>query len=195
MVRCHCRRRSQKASITKIKMDNPQTTVLFGENGIPRGDRDYYAAYLLNYILGGGGFGTRLMVEVREKNGLAYSIGTRLVDYEKADLLFGGVSTRNEGVDKTISLVQQEFGKVAKSGVTADELQAAKDYVMGSFGLNLDKNENLAQFLITMQIYNLGIDYLDKRNDYFKHVTLAQVNGVAKRLIKPENLVFVRVGS
>ena len=183
-----------KAKLVKLKMDNPQTYVIFGEEGISRKDKDFYAAYLLNHILGGGGFSARLMTEVRQKNGLAYSVGTDLESFDRANLFTGVLATRTDSVDKSITITRQELAKIAENGVTARELKDAKDFITGSFGLNLDKNENLAAFLTVMQLYDLGPDYLQKRNDYFKTVTLNQVNAAAKRLIRPENLVFVRVG-
>lgn len=180
--------------VTDVKMDNPQTYVMFGEQGLARGDKDYYAAYILNHILGGEGFSARLMTEVREKNGLAYSVGTDLENSDKADLYLGVVSSKNQTVDQAINIIKQEFKKISDNGITAAELKDAKDFITGSFGLNLDKNENLAAFLISMQIYHLGPDYLNKRNDYFKSVKVDQVNAVAKRLVRPESLVFIKVG-
>lgn len=180
--------------VVKVKMANPQTFVLFGERGIARDDKDYYAAYILNHILGGDGFSAHLVSEVREKNGLAYSVGTQLQSMQQADLLVGEDATKTASVDKSIKIIQQEFKKISEKGVTPDELKDAKDYIIGSFGLNLDKNENLAAFLISMQIYNLGTDYMEKRNNYFKKVTVEQVNDLAKRMIVQNNLLFVRVG-
>ena len=183
-----------KGEMISVKMNNPQTYVIFGEQGIARNDKDYYAAYILNHILGGDGFSARLMTEVREKNGLAYGVGTNLESMNKADLLVGVVSTKSQSVDQSIKIIQNEFKRIADNGITPAELKDSKDYIIGSFGLNLDKNENLASFLTSMQLYNLGQDYLDKRNNYFKSVTIDQVNALAKRLIKPENLVFIKVG-
>ena len=183
-----------KASINQIHMNNPQTYVIFGEKGIKRDDKDYYAAYILNHIFGGSGFSARLMTEVREKNGLAYSIGTALQPMDKAELFAGVVSTKSQDVEQSIKIIQTEFKRMAEKGINAQELKTAKDYITGSYGLNLDKNENLAAFMVSLQIFGLPPEYLNKRNDYFKSVTLEQINAVAKRLIRPESLVFIKVG-
>ncbi len=183
-----------KGAINQVKMNNPQTFVLFGERGIKRGDKDYYAAYILNHILGGSGFSARLMTEVREKNGLAYGVGTGLENMNKAELLAGEVSSKNQSVDQSIKIIQAEFKRISDNGISAGELKYAKDFITGSYGLNLDKNENLCAFLISMQIYGLPPEYLNRRNDYFKSVTLEQVNALAKHLIRPENLLFIKVG-
>ena len=183
-----------KAFDKKVKLNNPQTKVLFALKGIKRQDPDYYAAYLLNHIFGGDGFSARLVQQVREKNGLAYYIGTTLQSNDEADLFMGTVATKNESVDKSVAIIKYEFQKLSEKGVTEKELEEAKSYITGSFGLNLDKNEKLALFLTSMQLNNLGKDYLEKRNDYFNSVTLDQVNKVVKELIRPEKLVFIRVG-
>lgn len=183
-----------KGGITSVKMNNPQTYVIFAAKGIKRLDKDYYAAYILNHILGGGGFSSRLMKEVREKNGLAYGIGTSLQSMSQAEIFAGVVSTKNRDVGRSIDIVKNEYKRLAEQGVDARELNDAKDYITGSYGLNLDKNENLAAFLNSMQIFGLPPEYLNKRNEYFKAVTIEQINDVARRLISQQALVFIKVG-
>ncbi len=183
-----------KGGVYDVKMNNPQTYIIFAEKGIKRQDKEYYAAYVLNHIFGGSGFSARLMTEVREKNGLAYGIGTGLQSMDKADLFAGVVSTKNQSVQQTIDIIQKEAARIAKDGVTPFELKDAKDYITGSFGLNLDKNENLAAFLGSMQLFGLPPEYLNKRNEYFNAVTIENVNAVAQKIIRPENLVFIKVG-
>jgi zinc protease len=181
-------------NLESFKMNNPQTYVMFGSKGVARLDKDYYAAFVLNNILGGSGFQSRLVQEVREKNGLAYSIGTGLQPMKGASLLYGVSSTKNASVDESIKIIKAQFEEISKNGVTEKELADAKAFITGSFGLNLDKNEKLAFFLLSMQIQGLDKDFLEKRNEYINSVTIEQVNKLSKWLLEPSSLVFVRVG-
>lgn len=181
-------------SETVIDMDVPQSTAVFGFKGVKREDKDFYAAYILNYILGSGNFDSRLMKRVREEKGLAYSIYTTLDTMEYAGLMEGMVASQNDNIYESLALTKKEMDRVRNEGVTEAELKAAKQYIIGSFPLMLDKNEKLASFLLSMDILDLGKDYLDKRNGYIESVTLADVHRVAKRLLTPEKLVTVIVG-
>ncbi len=178
-----------------IERDIPQSVVVFGDSSIKRDHPDWYAAYVLNYILGGGGFASRLMIEVREKRGLAYSVGSYLYPYEKAALMVGHVATENARVNESIDLIRKEIGRLRETGPTTEELQNAKTYITGSFPLNLDSNGKIARFLLMVQLRGLGLDYLEKRNSYIEAVTLEDARRVAKSVLDPEKLVFVVVGS
>jgi zinc protease len=178
-----------------IKKDIPQSVVVFGHGSIKRDHPDWYAAYVLNYVLGGGGFSSRLMIEVREKRGLAYSVGSYLYPYERAALLVGHVATENARVSESIDLIRREIGRLRDIGPTAEELRNAKTYITGSFPLNLDSNEKIARFLLMVRLRGLGLDYLEKRNSYIDAVTLEDVKRVAKSVLDPAKLVFVVVGS
>lgn len=177
-----------------IKKDIPQSVVQFGLQGIKRGDPDWFAGYVLNYILGGGGFASRLMVEIREKRGLAYSAYSYLYPLDHAGIWLGGVATKNEKVAQSISLVRKELARLSAQGVTAKELADAKTYLTGSFPLRYDSNANIAGLLVAVQSDNLGLDYLDKRNQLVEAVTEADIARVAQRLMKPENLIVIVVG-
>lgn len=178
-------------------IDKPieQSVVVFGQKGLKRDDPDFYPAFVMNYILGEGGFSSRLMTEVREKRGLAYTVSTGLNTYQHTGIISGYVATKNSKVHESVTLIQQEIAKVQKNGVTEEEVQTAKDYLTGSFALKLDRNEKLADFLLGMQIYDLGKDFLTKRNDYIRAVTRDDVNRVAKSLLTPDALVTVIVGN
>jgi zinc protease len=176
-----------------ISRDVPQSTVVFGQEGIDRKDPDFYAALVLNYILGGGGFASRLTEEVREKRGLAYGVGTYLTTLDYADLWQGDVATQNARVGQSIDLIRQEWKRMADAGPTEKELSDAKTFLTGSFALRLDSTGSIAQFLVGIQIQDLGIDYPQKRNSYIDAVTLEDVRRVAKRL-DPAKLSFVVVG-
>lgn len=177
-----------------IKQDNPQSRAMWGQKGIKRHDPNFYAAYIMNYILGGGGFSSRLTEEVREKRGLAYGVYSYLADYDHAEMMMGGVATRNDAIGKSLSVIHDEWQKMHDSGITQTELDNAKSYLTGSFPLRFTSLGNLSGMLVGMQLENLGIDFLDKRNDMVKAVTLDQVNKVAKELLDPKNMTAIVVG-
>lgn len=177
-----------------VRKEIPQSVVAFGKEGIKRGDPDFYAAYVLNYVLGGGGFSSRLTEELREKRGLAYSVYSYLYPLDHAGLYLGGVATRNERVAESIELIRGEFGRLYRDGVTKAELAAAKTYLTGSFPLRLDSNRRIAGLLVSMRLDELGIDYIDRRNGYVEAVERADVDRVARRLASPDGLTFVVVG-
>lgn len=172
----------------------PQSVVIFGHGGIDRHDPDYYAAHVGNYILGGGGFSSRLTEEVREKRGLAYSVYSYLYDLDAAPLWLGGVATNNEQVAQSIEIVRAEVARMAKGEVDEGALGDAKTYLTGSFPLRLTSNDQVAKMLVGMLVHDLGADFLDRRNGYIEAVTLEDVRRAAARLFAGEMLVAV-VGS
>ncbi len=177
------------------KRDLPQSVAVFGQPGIARRDPDYYAALIVNYVLGGGGFASRLMEEIREKRGLTYGIGTGLVSLHNAPLLMGRVSTVNGNMAEALKLTRQVFGELQTRGITAEELKNAKDYLNGSFPLELDSTRKLASLLTSMQYFDLPRDFLESREQLISAVTLEQANAVAKRLLAPERLIVYVVGN
>lgn len=180
--------------MTIERWEIPQSVVFFGETGIDRRDPDWYAALVLNYVLGGGGFSSRLMEEVREKRGLAYGIYTHLAPMDYADLLLGSVATDNARVHETLELLRQEWRRMREQGPTAEELENAKTYLTGSFPLQFTSTGSIAGILVGMQLEELGMDYLDRRNDHIEAVTLDDARRVAGRLLDPERLTAVVVG-
>ena len=172
----------------------PQSTVLFGQNGLKRSDPDFYSAFVLNYILGGSGFTARLYQEVREARGLAYSVYSYLSTYEHAGLMLGSAGTANGRVKETIEVVRQQWAKMQSGEVTQAELDDAKAGLTGSFAIQFETTSSVANTLVAMQTDRLGIDYIDKRNSFIEAVTLADVKRVANSLLDPESLVFVIVG-
>ncbi len=181
-------------TIAVIDRPVPQSVVLFGESGIKRADPDFYAAFVMNHILGGGSFSSRLYQEVREKKGLAYSIGTYLYPLDWSPLILGSVATQNARVGESIALIRQEWSRMASGGVTDEELSEAKDYLTGSYVLQFDNTDKIARLLVSIQLDDLGIDYIDKRNSYLQAVTRADVARVAKRLLDAKSLSFSVVG-
>jgi zinc protease len=181
--------------IQVVEKNIPQSVVAFGHGAVKRDDPDWYAAYVVNYILGGGGFSSRLMHEVREKRGLAYSVGSYLYPYEHAGLFQGHVATANERVAESIKLIRAEIARLQADGPSKTELANAKTYITGSFPLSLDSNSKIARLLVMVRMRGLGIDYIDRRNSFIEAVTLDDVKRVARTLFDPENLVFIVVGS
>jgi zinc protease len=180
--------------ITVVDFPSPQSTVIFGQGGLKRNDPDFFAAFLLNEVLGGGRFSARLMTEVREKRGLTYGISTGLAPMDHAEMLIGQFSSDNDKVAEAIKVVQDEWQKTATRGITETELADTKTFMTGSYPLRFDSNEAIASILVGMQMENLPIDYAVTRNSFVEAVTLDDVKRVAASLITPDALHFVVVG-
>lgn len=177
-----------------VEKNVPQSWVVFGHGGISRDDPDYYAASIVNYILGGGSFASRLFNEVREERGLAYSVYSYLSPLDHASVMGGGLGTGNASVGKALEVVRQEWRRMAEHGPTQEELADAKTYMTGSFPLRLSSTSNIASILVAMQQEDLGMDYMDERKDLIESVTLEQAKRVAGELLHPSDLAVVVVG-
>ncbi|MCV2881919.1 M16 family metallopeptidase [Actibacterium sp. XHP0104] len=180
--------------IDVVPYDTPQSVVVFGHTGIPRDDPDFFAAYVLNSVLGGGGFSSRLMEEVREKRGLTYGIATYLYNLDHADMVLGKVASANNRVAEAIEVIRAEWARAATEGITEDELDTIKTYLTGSYPLRFDGNGPIANIMVGMQMEGLGLDYIATRNDKVNAVTLDDVRRVAARLLDADALHFVVVG-
>ncbi|WP_170762877.1 M16 family metallopeptidase [Ruegeria lacuscaerulensis] len=180
--------------VSVVEFDTPQSVALFGHAGIDRDDPDFFAAYILNHILGGGGFESRLMQEVREKRGLTYGVGTYLVPKDLASVYLGSVSSANDRIADAVEVIRDEWARAATEGVTQKELDDAKTYLTGAYPLRFDGNGQIAGIMVGMQMENLPIDYIATRNDKVNAVTLDEVNRVASELLDPEGLHFTVVG-
>jgi zinc protease len=174
-----------------IQLDVPQAVVNFGGPGISRSDPDFMAAYIVNHVLGGGSFSSRLYREVREKRGLAYGISDSLVWLNSSALMIGSTATRADATGKTIEIIEHEIRRLAAEGPTEEELIKAKTYLTGSFALGLDTSNRIAGQLVQMQLDNLGIDYIERRAGLIDAVTLSDAKRVAKRLLDNGLLVTV----
>ena len=174
-----------------VDLDVPQAVVSFGGVGIARKDPDFIAAYIVNYVLGGGGFSSRLYDEVREKRGLAYGVSSSLIWLQHSALFMGFTATRAERTNDTIAIIQQEIRRMADAGPTEEELAKAKAFLKGSYGLAFDTSAKIASQLLQIQIDDLGIDYIDRRGAMIDAVTLADAQRVAKRLLAGGLLVTV----
>ena len=183
-----------KAGVAVERFPGPQSSINFFQGGIRFEDPDYFAASILNEVLGGSGFGSRLMDELREKRGLTYGAGSGIAAYDHAEILSGRLSTANDKVAESIEVIKGIWADVAANGVTQKELDDTKTYMTGAYPLRFDGNGTIASILVGMQIMGLPTDYPATRNARVEAVTLEDVKRVAARLLTPESLSFVVVG-
>lgn len=176
------------------EFETPQSVALFAQPGIAQEDPDFFAAYILDLILGGGSFESRLMQEVREKRGLTYGVYSYLVDKDGASLWMGSVASGNERIAQAIQVIRGEWQKLLATGVTEDDLANAKTYLTGAYPLRFDGNATIAKIMVGMQTSGMPIDYMVTRNDRVNAVTMEDMRRVAKRLLDPAALTFVVVG-
>jgi len=177
------------------RMSIPQSVVMFGHGALKRDDPEFYAAIVMNHILGGGTFSSRLYTEVREKRGLAYSVTSYLNPFEKGPLYMGQVATENARVKESIDIIRAEWKRMAEGDVSEADVSEAKTYLTGSYALRFASASDLSRMLVNTQIDGNGPDYFAKRNDYINAVTLADVKRVAARLLKADQLTFFVVGN
>ncbi|MGI3211575.1 M16 family metallopeptidase [Roseovarius tibetensis] len=176
------------------EFDTPQSIAAFAQAGVDRDDPDFFAAYVLNHILGGGGFESRLVTEVREKRGLTYGVYSYLSDKDAAQLWAGSVSSANDRVAEAIKVTRDEWMRLRTEGVSEEELRDAKTYLTGAYPLRFDGNGQIANIAVGMQMDGLSPDYIVNRNDMVEAVTLEEINRVAQDRLDPERLTFVVVG-
>jgi zinc protease len=172
----------------------PQSVAVFGHRGIKRKHPDFYPAYVLTHVLGGGGLNSRLATEIREKRGLAYSVYARMATYDHAGLISGRVATANARVAESLKLIREEWARIAKHGITEQELKDAKSYLTGSFFTRLNSTRRVARLLVGIQLEGFGPEYLTQRNAKIDAVTMADVKRVAKTLFRPDELTISVVG-
>lgn len=174
-----------------ISLDVPQSVLMIGGAGILRKDPDFIPAFVLNHILGGSAFSSRLYKEVREVRGLAYSVYSAVMPLDYAALFVSGTATRSDRTTQTLEVMEAEIRKLAETGPTEDELAKAKSFLTGSYALRFDTSAKIAQQLVQIQLDDLGIDYIDKRNSLVEAVTMADVKRAAKRLLDGNMLITV----
>jgi zinc protease len=183
-----------RGGVKQISFPGPQSSISFYQGGIRFEDPDYFAAAVLEEILGGDRFNSRLMNEVREKRGLTYGVGTSLTTLDHGEMISGHLATANDKAAEAIQVIRDQWADLAKNGVSADELEAAKTYMTGSYPLRFDGNARIASILVGMQILGLPVDYPATRNARIAAVTAEDVKRVAARLLQPDDLFFVVVG-
>ncbi len=152
------------------------------------------AAFVLNQLIGGGGFASRLMEEVRERRGLAYSVYTYVYPYQHTSIFSGGVATRNDMMGKSLDIIREELQKMANGELSQTDLDNAKSYLIGSYPLRFDTNAKIASQLLGLRMDDFGPEYVDNRNAMVAAVTLDDLKRVAKRLLDTNDLIVTVVG-
>ncbi len=179
----------------RIEHPASQSHILIGTPGIARNDEDYFPLYVGNYILGGGGFVSRLMKEVREKRGMAYSVYSYFMPMQQPGAFQIGLQTKKEQADESLQLVRQTLRTFVDKGVTAKELRAAKQNIIGGFPLRIDSNKKILEYLSVIGFYDLPLTYLDDFTTKVEKVTTKQIHDAFKRRIDPDALATVIVGA
>lgn len=170
----------------------PQATLQLVYPGLEREDPEFFAAYIMNHVLGGGTFSSRLFNEVREKRGLAYGVGSGLQTSDYSDALVIGTSTRADRAEEALTVMRETIAKLAQEGITDEELTTSKTYLIGAYPINnLDSSSAVASTLLELQRDNLGIDYIDRRVGYIEAVTKEQVKAAAQRLLNEEPAILI----
>lgn len=177
-----------------VDLDVPQSVIRFGTQGIAWRDPGFIPAYVLNHILGGGAFTSRLFQEVREKRGLAYSVGTSLVSYRAAAMTWGYTATKNERVGEALQVIAEEMARLKEDGPSDEELQKAKDYLTGSYALGFDTSTKIAHTLVQIAFEGLGLDYIGHRNALVGAVTQADIRSAAERILGDGRMLTVIAG-
>jgi len=183
-----------QAKEERIAHPASQSHILLGYPGVKRGDADYFPLYVGNYILGGGGFVSRLTEEVREKRGLVYSVYSYFMPMAQLGPFQVGLQTKRDQADAALKLVRETLDKFISDGVTEKELQAAKMNITGGFPLRLDSNGKILDYLAVIGFYKLPLTYLDDFNSQVNKVTAAQIKDAFNRRIKTDKMVTVVVG-
>jgi zinc protease len=183
-----------RGSRVVVDLDVPQSVIRFGTGGVSWRDPDFIPAYVLNHILGGGAFTSRLFQEVREKRGLAYSVGTSLVSYRAAAMTWGYTATKNERVAECIDVIESEMTRLKNEGPDNEELQKAKDYLTGSYALGFDTSTKIAHQLAQIAFEGLGIDYIGRRNALVSAVTQDDIRRAAERTLDHGDMLVVVAG-
>jgi zinc protease len=179
----------------KIDRNITQANIIVGVPGINRNNPDFYALTVMNYILGGGGFASRLMKEIRNKRGLAYSVASFIDSGKDSGSLQIVLQTKNSSSHEAISLALQQLKQIREEPVSVKELDGAKKYFIGSFPMRFDNQGKLASFLVQLEYYGLGLDYFDKYPSLINSITSEDVLRVAKKYLHPEDYVLVIVAN
>ena len=177
-----------------VDLDVPQSVIRFALPGVAWRDPDFIPAYVLNHILGGGSFTSRLFQEVREKRGLAYSVGTSLTSHRALAMTWGYTATKNERVGEALDVIGDVIGRLIADGPSDEELQKAKDYLTGSYALSFDTSTKIANQLVQIAFEGLGMDYIARRNDLVAGVTQADIRRAAERTIGDGTMLVVAAG-
>jgi zinc protease len=184
-----------KGETRKIAHPATQSHILIGQPGMTRNDPDYFPLYVGNYVLGGGGFASRLIEEVRQKRGLVYSVHSYFIPLQQRGPFEIGLQTKREQADEALAVVRKTLGDFIAKGPTEDELKRAKQNLVGGFPLRIDSNKKILDYLAMIGFYRLPLSYLDDFTGKVEKVTVAQIRDAFARRIQPDNMATVVVGA
>lgn len=182
------------AQTRRIDHPSSQSHILMGQPGMRRGDEDYFALYVGNYVLGGGGLVSRISEEVREKRGLSYSAYSYFMPMARPGPFILGLQTRNEQADEALRVLRDTLTTFVEQGPTEDEMEAARKHITGGFPLRIDSNSEILEYIAMIGFYGLPLDYLQRFNDRVAAVTRDDVHDAFRRRVQPERMVTVIVG-
>jgi zinc protease len=171
-----------------------QAHLILGAPGVARIDPDYFPLLVGNYILGGGGFNSRLSEQVRQKRGLAYSVHSQLTPYEERGVFSIGLQTRKDQAADALRAVRETYAAFVAQGPTPEELEGAKQHLIGAFPLRLDSNREIVEFLAVIGYYDLPLDWLERFPQRVAAVGADQIRDAFQRRIAPAQLAVVVVG-
>lgn len=183
------------SKLVRMNKDLTQANIVMGHSGVARGNPDYYAIQVMNYVLGGGGFSSRVMDSIRNERGLAYSVYSFFAAERSYGTFEFVMQTKNETAMEAIRIGNDEIRRMREEPVSDQELNDAKDYLIGSFPLRFDTNRKVASFLSQVEYFKLGLDYPDRYPDLIRSVNGEEVLRVAKKYLHPEMLITVIVGN
>lgn len=184
----------QQAKNVHYEYPSTQTHIMIGQPGLKRGDKDYFALYVGNHILGGSGFGSRIMSEIREKRGLAYSSYSYFVPLTRRGPFLLGMQTANEQTDEALKVMRETLQNFIEQGPTAQELEHARKNITGGFPLKIDSNSDISGYIAMIGFYKLPLTYLKDFNSNVEAVTLDDIRDAFKRRVQPEKMITVTVG-
>jgi zinc protease len=184
----------QQRKVVEIDKDISQANIILGNLGITRKNPDFYAFQVMNYILGGGGFASRLMDDIRVNRGLAYSVYSAFAPGLEPGPFTVALETKNATAGEAIAQVAEQLRRIRTQPVTPEELKDAKSYLVGSFPRKMDSISKRAGLLGYVEIYGLGLDYPWRYPEFIEHLTPADIQKVAEKYIHPENYLLVVVG-
>ena len=186
-----------QSSASKLRIQHPatQSHILIGAPGVSRSDSDYFSLYVGNYILGGGGFVSRLMQEVREKRGMAYSVYSYFMPMQQPGMFQIGLQTRKDQADDALEIVNATLRTFIEKGVTEKELTSAQQNIINGFPLRIDSNKKILEYLSMIGFYHMPLSYLDDFSTKVSKVTVTDIRAAFKRKVNPDVLATVIVGT
>ncbi len=183
------------AETLMINRNITQANIVFGHKGISRGNPDYYALSVMNYIFGGGGFGSRLFEDIRVKRGLAYSVTSYFEPTKYPGSFQIVLQTQNASAREAVSVMRDQMNRIRNERVSQEELERAKKYLIGSFPFRLDTQSKLARFMTQIEYHGLGLDYPDRYPSLINAVGREEVLRVARSYLHPEKAILVVVAN